>query len=75
MLFRSFNDPHATLGQKWKAAGASILGWVERSLGGSSPLPQNVYDDVKTAVTHSVNKIRESVRPKPGRNRVPVWRR
>ena len=70
-----FNDPHATLGQKWKAAGASILGWVERSLGGSSPLPQNVYDDVKTAVTHSVNKIRESVRPKPGRNRVPVWRR
>lgn len=70
-----FNDPHATLGQKWKAAGASILGWVERSLGGSSPLPQNVYDDVKTAVTNSVHKVRESVRPKPGRNRVPVWRR
>ena len=70
-----FNDPHATLGQKWKAAGASILGWVERSLGGSSSLPQNVYDDVKTAVTHSVHKVRESVRPKPGRNRVPVWQR
>lgn len=70
-----FNDPHATLGQKWKAAGASILGWVERSLGGSSPLPQNVYDDVKTVVTNSVHKVRESVRPKPGRNRVPVWRR
>ena len=70
-----FNDPHATLGQKWKAAGASILGWVERSLGGSSSLPQNVYDDVKTAVTNSVHKVRESVRPKPGRNRVPVWRR
>lgn len=70
-----FNDPHATLGQKWKAAGASILGWVERSLGGSSPLPQNVYNDVKTAVTNSVHKVRESVRPKPGRNRVPVWRR
>lgn len=70
-----FNNPHATLGQKWKAAGAAILGWVERSLGGSSPLPQNVYDDVKTAVSHSVHKVRESVRPKPGRNRVPVWRR
>lgn len=70
-----FNNPHATLGQKWKAAGASILGWVERSLGGSSPLPQNVYDDVKTAVTNSVHKVRESVRSKPGRNRVPVWRR
>ena len=70
-----FNDPHATLGQKWKAAGAAILGWVERSLGGSSPLPQNVYDDVKTAVTNSVHKVRESVRSKPGRNRVPVWRR
>ena len=70
-----FNNPRATLGQKWKAAGAAILGWVERSLGGSSPLPQNVYDDVKTAVTHSVHKVRESVRSKPGRNRVPVWRR
>lgn len=70
-----FNDPHATLVQKWKAGGASILGWVERSLGGSSPLPQNVYDDVKTAVTNSVHKVRESVRPKPGRNRIPVWRR
>lgn len=70
-----FNDPHATLGQKWKASGAAILGWVERSLGGSSPLPQNVYNDVKTAVTNSVHKVRESVRPKPGRNRVPVWRR
>lgn len=70
-----FNNPHASTGQIWKATGASILGWVERSLGGSSPLPQNVYDDVKTAVTNSVHKVRESVRPKPGRNRVPVWRR
>lgn len=70
-----FNNPHATAAQKWKAAGASILGWVERSLGGSSPLSQSVYDDVKTAVTHSAHKVRESVRPKPGRNRVPVWRR
>lgn len=70
-----FNNPHATAAQKWKAVGASILGWVERSLGGSSPLPQSVYDDVKTAVTHSAHKVRESVRPKPGRNRVPVWRR
>ena len=70
-----FNNPHATAAQKWKAVGASILGWVERSLGGSSPLPQSVYDDVKTAVTHSAHKARESVRPKPGRNRVPVWRR
>lgn len=70
-----FNDPNASVAQKWKAAGASILGWVERSLGGSSPLPQNVYDDVKTAVTNSVHKVRDSVRSKPGRNRVPVWRR
>lgn len=70
-----FNNPHATAGQTWKAVGASILGWVERSLGGSSPLPQSVYDDVKTAVTHSVHKARESVRSKPGRNRIPVWRR
>lgn len=70
-----FNNPHATAAQKWKAVGASILGWVERSLGGSSPLPQNVYDDVKTAVTQSVHKVRDSVRSKPGRNRVPVWRR
>lgn len=70
-----FNNPHATAAQKWKAAGASILGWVERSLGGSSPLSQSVYDDVKTAVSHSAHKVRESVRPKPGRNRVPVWRR
>lgn len=70
-----FNNPHASTAQKWKAVGASILGWVERSLGGSSPLPQNVYEDVKTAVTNSIHKVRESVRSKPGRNRVPVWRR
>lgn len=70
-----FNDPHSTTAQKWKAAGASILGWVERSLGGSSPLPQNVYDDVKTAVTNSVHKVRDSMRSKPGRGRVPIWRR
>ncbi len=28
------NDPHATTAQKWKAAGASILGWFERTIGG-----------------------------------------
>lgn len=28
------NDPHATTWQKWKAAGASILGWFERTVGG-----------------------------------------
>lgn len=30
------NDPHATIAQKWKAAGASILGFFERSIGGAS---------------------------------------
>lgn len=30
------NDPNATTSQKWKAAGASILGFFERSLGGAS---------------------------------------
>lgn len=30
------NDPNATTLQKWKAAGASILGFFERSLGGAS---------------------------------------
>lgn len=28
------NDPNATTLQKWKAAGASILGWFERTVGG-----------------------------------------
>lgn len=71
-----FNDPHATVGQQWKAGFASILGWVERSLGGaSSRLPGQVYDDLKTAATRAGNGIRERMRPKPGRNRIPVWRR
>lgn len=30
------NDPHATTAQQWKAAGASILGFFERSIGGAS---------------------------------------
>lgn len=30
------NDPKATTAQKWKAAGASILGFFERTLGGAS---------------------------------------
>lgn len=71
-----FNDPNATLGQKWKAGFASILGWVERSLGGdSSRLPGQVYDDLKTAATHVGKGIRERMRSKPGKNRIPVWRR
>ena len=71
-----FNDPNATLGQKWKAGFASILGWVERSLGGdSSHLPSQVYDDLKTAATHASKGLRERMRPKPGKHRVPVWRR
>lgn len=71
-----FNDPHATLGQKWKAGFASILGWVERSLGGeSSHLPGQVYDDLKTAATHVGKGIRDKFRSKPGKHRVPVWRR
>lgn len=71
-----FNDPNATIGQKWKAGFASILGWVERSLGGdSSRLPGQVYDDLKTAATRAGKGIREKFRSKPGKNRVPVWRR
>lgn len=71
-----FNDPNATLGQKWKAGFASILGWVERSLGGaSSRLPGQVYDDLKTAATHSGKGIREKFRSKPVKRRIPVWRR
>lgn len=71
-----FNDPHATLGQKWKAGFASILGWVERSLGGSSShLPDQVYDDLKTAATHAGKGLRERMRSKPGKHRVPVWQR
>ncbi|WP_278911896.1 hypothetical protein [Leyella stercorea] len=71
-----FNDPNATTGQKWKAGFASILGWVERSLGGdSSRLPGQVYDDLKTAATRAGKGIREKFRSKPGKNRVPVWRR
>lgn len=71
-----FNDPNATLGQKWKAGFASILGWVERSLGGdSSRLPGQVYDDLKTAATHAGKGIRERMRSKPGKNRIPVWQR
>lgn len=71
-----FNDPNATLGQKWKAGFASILGWVERSLGGeSSRLPGQVYDDLKTAATHAGKGLRERMRSKPGKHRVPVWRR
>ena len=30
------NNPHATTSQKWKAAGASILGFFERTIGGAS---------------------------------------
>lgn len=71
-----FNDPNATLGQKWKAGFASILGWVERSLGGeSSRLPGQVYDDLKTAATRAGKGLREKMRSKPGKNRIPVWRR
>lgn len=71
-----FNDPHATLGQKWKAGFASILGWVERSLGGeSSRLPGQVYEDLKTAATRAGKGLRERMRSKPGKNRIPVWRR
>lgn len=30
------NNPHATTAQKWKAAGASILGFFERAVGGAA---------------------------------------
>lgn len=71
-----FNNPNATLGQKWKAGFASILGWVERSLGGeSSRLPQQVYDDLKTAASSATKVARERLRSHPGKHRVPVWKR
>lgn len=72
-----FNNPNATLGQKWKAGCASILGWVERSLGGgeSSRLPQQVYDDLKTAASSATKAARERLRSHPGKHRVPVWKR
>lgn len=71
-----FNNPNATLGQKWKAGFASILGWVERSLGGeSSRLPQQVYDDLKTAASSATKAARERLRSHPGKHRVPVWKR
>lgn len=71
-----FNNPNATLGQKWKAGFASILGWVERSLGGeSSRLPQQVYDDLKTAASSATKAARERLRSHPGKHRVAVWKR
>lgn len=71
-----FNNPNATLGQKWKAGFASILGWVERSLGGeSSRLPQQVYDDLKTAASSATKVARERLRSHPGKHRVAVWKR
>lgn len=71
-----FNNPNATLGQKWKAGFASILGWVERSLGGeSSRLPQQVYDDLKTAASSAAKVAKERLRHHPGKHRVAVWKR
>lgn len=71
-----FNNPNATLVQQWKAGFASILGWVERSLGGGSPsLPQQVYDDLKTAASSATKAARERLRSHPGKHRVPVWKR
>lgn len=71
-----FNDPNATTGQKWKAGFASILGWVERSLGGdSSRLPQQVYDDLKTAASSAAKAANERLRHHPGKHRVAVWKR
>ncbi len=43
------NDPNATTWQKWKAAGASILGFVERSLGGASEAAARNFADAKTS--------------------------
>lgn len=42
------NNPNATIGQKWKAAGASILGFFERSIGGASETAARNYADGKT---------------------------
>lgn len=71
-----FNNPNATTGQKWKAGFASILGWVERSLGGDSQrLPQQVYDDLKTAASSASKFAKERLRPHPGKHRVAVWKR
>lgn len=42
------NNPNATTGQKWKAAGASILGFFERAIGGASETAARNYTDGKT---------------------------
>lgn len=42
------NNPNATTWQKWKAAGASILGFFERSIGGASETAARNYTDGKT---------------------------
>lgn len=42
------NNPNATTGQKWKAAGASILGFFERAVGGASETAARNYTDGKT---------------------------
>lgn len=42
------NDPNASTWQKWKAAGASILGFFERSVGGASETAARNYTDGKT---------------------------
>ena len=42
------NNPNATTVQKWKAAGASILGFFERAIGGASETAARNYTDGKT---------------------------
>ena len=48
------NDPHATTAQKWKAAGASILGWFERTIGG--PTVQSASSVIGKQTGHSIVK-------------------
>ncbi len=43
-----FNDPKASTWQKWKAGGASILGFFERAVGGASETAARNYADGKT---------------------------
>ena len=49
------NDPKATTAQKWKAAGAAILGFFERTLGGASQSFGQSYG--QTAGKHLGNRL------------------
>lgn len=62
------NDDNATTWQKWKAAGASILGFFERAVGGASETAARNYADRKTS---SAQEITHETRISPkGRKKI-----